>query len=59
MPRMTDEYRAYFGYYEELNVRFEVERNKMYFFETSCDVDNVTVFKSFSDAKAAAFTCPC
>jgi hypothetical protein len=54
MGRLTQADRNYFGYQGEVNLRFGIEYGRIAFYETPQPADNVSVFTTFEEAKAAA-----
>lgn len=54
MPRLDDESRKYYGFYEKLNIRFEIENSHVYFYETPNEVNMADIFATFDEAKVAA-----
>jgi hypothetical protein len=54
MGRMTQSDREYFGFEGELNIRFGIEYDHIVFSETPQPADNIAIFSTFEEAKAAA-----
>lgn len=54
MGRLTQEDRNYFGFYGQTYIRVDIENGKTVFYETAQPADNITVFSTFEEAKAAA-----
>jgi hypothetical protein len=54
MGRLTQDDRDYFGFYGELNIRFDIEREQYVFYETSQPADGISIFATFDEVKEAA-----